>query len=553
MPHKRNPILSERVAGLARVLRGYAGTALENQPLWHERDISHSSAERVILPDATILLDYLLQKVDGARPRPRRPAGADAREHRARARAPRVVARPAGAGRACRPLAGGRPTRSSSARRSRAADERRPLRELLALEPVVARSLSLADLDACFDDARHLRHVPEVIARLDALVRRARRRGRARERPRPMLAAESFVRSGKVRDLYDARRRAAAARRVGPDQRVRRRPADRDPRQGPRADRAVAVLVRRRRAAIVPNHLLGDRRRRACRDARRPGSASTSCAAGRWSAGARRCCRSRSSSAATSRAPAGRSTCARARSAASRCRRACARATGCPSRSSRPRRRPPVGEHDINIDFESMVELLADWAPDGDDWLGRDAARDLAERVRDVALRLYELGAARCADAGIILADTKFEMGLVDGELILVDEVLTPDSSRFWDAADVRAGRAAGELRQAVRPRLARAAAWDKTAPGPGAARRRRRRHARTLRRGVRADHRRELRALPRRGRDRTADDASLPVRRERRCRRPGSSTRRVARSRAASATSASRACPACASGGGSS
>src|SRR5688572_31095209 len=54
MPHKRNPIVSERISGLARLLRGYAQTALENQPLWHERDISHSSAERVILPDATI-------------------------------------------------------------------------------------------------------------------------------------------------------------------------------------------------------------------------------------------------------------------------------------------------------------------------------------------------------------------------------------------------------------------------------------------------------------------------------------------------------------------
>ena len=54
MPHKRNPILSERIAGLARLLRGYAHTAFEDQPLWHERDISHSSAERVILPDATI-------------------------------------------------------------------------------------------------------------------------------------------------------------------------------------------------------------------------------------------------------------------------------------------------------------------------------------------------------------------------------------------------------------------------------------------------------------------------------------------------------------------
>jgi adenylosuccinate lyase len=58
MPHKRNPILSERICGLARVLRGYAQTAVENVALWHERDISHSGAERVILPDATILLDY---------------------------------------------------------------------------------------------------------------------------------------------------------------------------------------------------------------------------------------------------------------------------------------------------------------------------------------------------------------------------------------------------------------------------------------------------------------------------------------------------------------
>jgi adenylosuccinate lyase len=58
MPHKRNPILSERICGIARVLRGYAQVGLENVALWHERDISHSGAERVVLPDATILLDY---------------------------------------------------------------------------------------------------------------------------------------------------------------------------------------------------------------------------------------------------------------------------------------------------------------------------------------------------------------------------------------------------------------------------------------------------------------------------------------------------------------
>ena len=60
MPHKRNPITGERLSGLARVIRGYAVTAMENVPLWHERDISHSSAERIIMPDGCVLMDYML-------------------------------------------------------------------------------------------------------------------------------------------------------------------------------------------------------------------------------------------------------------------------------------------------------------------------------------------------------------------------------------------------------------------------------------------------------------------------------------------------------------
>ncbi len=64
MPHKRNPILGERLCGLARLIRGYALAGFENVPLWHERDISHSSAERVALPDATIALDYMLSKLE---------------------------------------------------------------------------------------------------------------------------------------------------------------------------------------------------------------------------------------------------------------------------------------------------------------------------------------------------------------------------------------------------------------------------------------------------------------------------------------------------------
>ena len=132
-----------------------------------------------------------------------------------------------------------------------------------------------------------------------------------------------------------------------------------------------------------------------------------------------------------------------------------------------PATKAELGEHDINIDFESMVQLLADWPPNGDDWLGEDAARSLAERARAAAIRLYEVGAERSASVGITLADTKFEMGLIDGELVLVDEVLTPDSSRFWDAATHEPGRAQASFdKQFVRDWL-EGQPWDKAAPGP--------------------------------------------------------------------------------------
>jgi len=76
MPHKRNPIVAERICGLARLVRGYAGVGLENVALWHERDISHSSAERIVLPDAFLAVDYMLDRfawlVDGLVVRPER-------------------------------------------------------------------------------------------------------------------------------------------------------------------------------------------------------------------------------------------------------------------------------------------------------------------------------------------------------------------------------------------------------------------------------------------------------------------------------------------------
>jgi phosphoribosylaminoimidazole-succinocarboxamide synthase len=127
-----------------------------------------------------------------------------------------------------------------------------------------------------------------------------------------------------------------------------------------------------------------------------------------------------------------------------------------------PATKAEQGLHDENIDYASMVEALRDVAPGG-----AGGATELAERVRAVALRLYAAGAAACERAGIILADTKFEMGLVDGELILVDEVMTPDSSRFWDAGTYDPGGPQASFdKQFVRDWLERQP-WDKTAPGP--------------------------------------------------------------------------------------
>jgi len=168
MPHKRNPILSERIAGLARLLRGYAGTALEDQPLWHERDISHSSAERVILPDATIVLDYMLVRMTGL------VEGLVVRGERMRENIERGLGLHASSRILGALVEKGGMTREAAyavVQRAalRAADERTPLRDLLALDPEVARRLSLAELDASFDDAAFLRHVPAVIARLDNL------------------------------------------------------------------------------------------------------------------------------------------------------------------------------------------------------------------------------------------------------------------------------------------------------------------------------------------------------------------------------------------------
>ena len=129
-----------------------------------------------------------------------------------------------------------------------------------------------------------------------------------------------------------------------------------------------------------------------------------------------------------------------------------------------PATKAEAGAHDENIDFEAMTQALERIVVRAGN-VG--SPRDLAQRVRDVALALYRRAAGHCESVGLILADTKFELGLVDGELILVDEVLTPDSSRFWEAVTYAPGGPQASFdKQFVRDWL-EGQPWDKTAPGP--------------------------------------------------------------------------------------
>jgi len=165
MPHKRNPVVAERICGLARVVRGHALVGLENVALWHERDISHSSAERIVIPDAFLALDYMLDRfswlIDGL----------VVREERMRRNleashylffSQRVLLALVESG-----LARDDAYRAVQRNAMRAWDEELDFRELARADDEIA---SRIDLDAVFDLAAYTRHVDTVFARLQSLT-----------------------------------------------------------------------------------------------------------------------------------------------------------------------------------------------------------------------------------------------------------------------------------------------------------------------------------------------------------------------------------------------
>ncbi|MDX6487017.1 MAG: adenylosuccinate lyase, partial [Gaiellaceae bacterium] len=165
MPHKRNPVVAERICGLARVVRGAAVVGLENVALWHERDISHSSAERVVVPDAFLAVDYMLDRFSWL------VEGLVVREERMRRNleashylffSQRVLLALVESG-----LPRDEAYRLVQRNAMRSWDEELDFRELVRGDDEIA---SRIDLDAVFDLGAYTRHIDTIFARLHTLV-----------------------------------------------------------------------------------------------------------------------------------------------------------------------------------------------------------------------------------------------------------------------------------------------------------------------------------------------------------------------------------------------
>jgi len=164
MPHKRNPIRCERITGMARVLRGYASASIEDMALWHERDISHSSVERIILPDATALVNYMTKLFTTI--------VKDLHVYPENMR--RNIALSQGLTSSQRILLSlidkglSREEAYDLVQRNAMVswDEQRPFQQILLADEAVMKHFTVEELDFFFDDAYHMKHVDTIFSRV---------------------------------------------------------------------------------------------------------------------------------------------------------------------------------------------------------------------------------------------------------------------------------------------------------------------------------------------------------------------------------------------------
>ena len=403
MPHKRNPIKSEQLCGLARVLRGNLQAALEDVALWHERDISHSSVERIIVPDSLMLAYYVIVQftkvVAGLRVYPERMLrNLDASFGLVFSQPVLLALVEAGASR-------DDAYRIVQRNAMRAWQEERSFRELLVADPEVRAVLDDARLDACFDlEARarqrrpHLRRArPDrgdaaveprwrsyhrVAARLLGQGPRALR---GRPRPAARWSRATACRCSTSCSPTRSPTRAAcspACRSTGstrPPTSSRNHVISCDPTDFPETAGDVggrAMLVRATRPirleCVVRGYLFGSGWKEYTERGTVGGFA----------------------------VPAGLQ-----------------QAERLPEPLFTPTTKAESG-HDLPLTASEAAELVG---------------ADVYEQLRDLSIRIYDAGrGARATSSGLVLADTKFEFGELDGEIIVIDEMMTPDSSRYW-------------------------------------------------------------------------------------------------------------------------
>ncbi len=437
MPHKRNPILSERLSGLARVLRGYLSAGLEDVALWHERDISHSSVERVVLPDASMLTLYMLQKVTGL------VEGLVVHPERALATLLEGSHGLVFSQSVLLALVRGGIDRDAAyrivQRDARAAwEEGRSFREVLDSDPEVTLPPAVA--------RRGVRPVPYA-APCPPVHRRI---GGARPMTSSISDPLALIQSGKVRELYDAGGSCllmVASDRISAFDVIMAEPI---PEKG-RVLTAMSDYWLEALSDLAPNHLIS------ADVANFPAAAALLPGGLEWLAGrsmlVRRAemldieCIVRGYLAGSAYKEYEREGTVHGMPMPKGLRHA----DRLPEPIFTPSTKATEG-HDLNIGMEEAAELV-----------GKEAADAAAE----LCLAAYRRAAVRAEEQGIVICDTKFELGYIDGALSLCDEVLTPDSSRFWPADNCAPGTNPPSFdKQPLRDWL-EASRWEKKPPPP--------------------------------------------------------------------------------------
>ena len=411
MPHKRNPIVAERICGLARVVRANAVVGLENVTLWHERDISHSSSERVVLPDSFLAVDYMLDRfawlVEGLVVRPERMRANINASHGLYASQRLLLA-----------LVESGLARDDAYRRV----QRHAMRawdEDLDFPTLVRGDDELAAAGRPRPRASRSMRTSRTSTRCSSGCGRSGRPAR-----RPSMREALHVGSGKVRELYaldDERLLLVASDRLSTYDVVL-------PTAIPDKGRVLSGLSAywfTRTRDVVPNHFLALRPRRPL-DRMRPAHD-----AARRVRRARLSCRVRVGRLSRDR-----------------------RALRAPApQGLRESERLPTADRDPGDEVGCRDTTSTSRRPRRPSSAGRSATTWRARR-RSCSTGLAAEHAASC---GIVVADTKFEFGVDrDGKVTLGDEALTPDSSRFWPLEGYAPGPAAAVVRQAVRARLVR-------------------------------------------------------------------------------------------------